>query len=233
MIFEKEIMDVNIRGTTLQVADVQLNQGESVYTESGGMAWMSSNIEMDSNMRGGLGGMFGRVFTGESLFMTNYTCSEGVGIVSFCNEFPGKIIPLELDGSKEILCQRDAFMFAEQSIELKTHFRKRLGRGFFGGEGFVLQKIQGTGKAYLELAGEITEYELQEGQTLKVDTGYIAAFESSVNFDITRVKGMKNALFSGEGFFLSTLSGPGKVWLQSMPLSNLASKIRPYISTRK
>lgn len=226
-------MEINIKGTTLQVVDVQLNQGESVYTESGGMAWMSSNIEMNSIMRGGIGGMFGRLFIGESLFMTSYSCSEGVGLVSFCNEFPGKVIPFDLDGSKEIICQRDAFMFAEESIELKVHFRKRLGRGFFGGEGFILQKIQGTGKAYLELAGEITEYELQEGQTLKVDTGYIAAFESSVNFDITRVKGVRNVVFGGEGFFLSTLSGPGKVWLQSMPLSNLAKKMRPHIIRKK
>ena len=218
-------MDFKIRGTTLQIADVELKEGESVYTESGGMAWMSSNIKMDSNMRGGLGRAFGRVFSGESFFLVTYTCTDGVGLISFCNEMPGKIVPIDLGKGESIIGQKDAFMVAEQSVELRMEFVKRFGAGFFGGEGFFLQRMTGPGTVLLELAGEITEYQLKEGQTLKVDPGYIGAFEPSVKYDISRIKGIKNMLFGGEGIFLATLTGPGKIWLQSMPLSHLARKV--------
>ena len=222
-----------IRGTTLQVLDVELTKGESVYTESGGMSWMSANIGMDSNMKGGIGKAFGRMFAGESMFMTTYSCQEGIGLISFCNEFPGKIIEHDLAEGQSIICQRDSFMVAESHVELKAEFTKRFGVGLFGGEGFFLQKITGPGKAFLEFAGEITEYNLGEGQTLKVDPGHIGAFEPTVSYDITRIKGIKNMLFSGEGLFLATLTGPGKIWLQSMPIRNLAKKIIPYIPTKK
>ena len=226
-------MNYKIRGTTLQILDMQLAQGESVYTESGGMSWKSQNISMESNMKGGLGGAFGRMLSGESLFMVTYSCTAGNGLVTFCSEFPGKIVPYDLKEGQTIICQRDAFMAAETGVQLAMEFTKRLGAGFFGGEGFFLQKITGPGKAFLEFAGEITEYNLQQGQTLEVDPGYIGAFEPTVKYDIQRVKGIKNMLFGGEGLFLATLTGPGKVWLQSMPLSNLANKIMSRVPQRR
>ena len=226
-------MKHKIRGTTLPILDVELSQGEKVYTESGGMAWMSPNMKMESNMRGGVGKVFGRMLSGESLFMVNYSCTEGTGMITFCNEFPGKIVPFKLAQGKSVICARDAFMVAEDSVDLKMEFTKRFGAGFFGGEGFFLQRITGPGQAFLEFAGEITEYELGEGQSLRVDPGYIGAFEPTVDYDIGRIKGIKNMLFGGEGLFLARLTGPGKVWLQSMPITNLAKKLAPYIPAKK
>jgi uncharacterized protein (TIGR00266 family) len=222
-----------IRGTTLPILDVELKQGESIYTESGGMAWMSPNISIESNMKGGVGRAFGRMLSGESLFMVTYTCTKGNALITFCSEFPGKIAPFNLTEGHVIICQRDAFMAAEPSVKLEMEFTRRLGAGFFGGEGFFLQKITGPGKAFLEFAGEVTEYTLEEGQTLKIDPGYIGAFEQTVQYDISRVKGIKNMLFGGEGLFLATLTGPGKIWLQSMPMSNLARKIARYIPKKR
>jgi len=221
-----------IRGTTMQTVDVQLQQGETVYTESGGMAWMTSNIKMETGMKGGLMGAIGRGLAGESLFLVDYTCESGEGWVTFASEFPGKIVPLQLGPGESMICQKDAFMCAEKSVTLEMHFRKRLGTGLFGGEGFILQKLTGPGTAFVELAGEITEYELQPGQELKVDTGHIAMYQPSVDFDIETVKGIKNILFGGEGLFLARLRGPGKVWLQSMPVVNLASKIARYLPSK-
>ncbi len=225
-------MKHEIRGTLLPILDVELKKGETVFTESGGLAWMSPNIEMNSEMRGGLGKSLGRVFTGESLFMVNYTCTEGTGLVTFCSEFPGKIVELDLKENENIICQRDAFMAAEEKVDIEAEFVKRIGAGFFGGEGFILQKVKGPGKAFLEFSGEINEYTLKEGQKLKVDPGYIGAFEPTVDYDINRVKGFKNMLFGGEGLFLATLQGPGKVYLQSMPLSNLAQRLSLYVGKK-
>ncbi len=218
-------MEYDIRGTTMQTVDVWLEAGESVYTESGGMAWMSPNIEMATGGRGGLLKGLGRKLSGESFFMTTYSCKEGRGLVAFASEFPGKVLPFPLAQGQSIICQKDAFMVAESSVELSMHFRKKLGAGFFGGEGFILQRLTGPGLAFVEVAGEITEYDLKEGEMLKIDQGHLAVMDPTVEFDITRVKGLMNIFFSGEGLFLATLKGPGKVWLQSMPLSNLVNKI--------
>ena len=226
-------MKYEIRGTTLQVADIELDMGESMYTESGGMAWMSPNMDMQTDTKGGLMKGLGRMMAGESLFMTTYTCNSGTGTISFASEFPGKIIPMELSEGEEIIAQRDAFMCAESSVNLAMHFRKKLGAGLFGGEGFVMQKITGPGTTFIELAGEITKYDLEADQVLKVDTGHIGMFQPTVNFDIARVKGAKNMFFGGEGLFLATLRGPGSVWLQSMPVSNLAMKIAKYIPSKR
>jgi len=226
-------MKYKIRGTTMQVVDVELNAGESIYTESGGMSWMSPNLKMETNTKGGLMKALGRKFSGESLFMTTYTCEEGTGMITLSNEFPGKVLDFDLNAGESLICQKDAFMFAQSSVDLSIHVRKKLGAGLFGGEGFLMQKITGPGKAFLEIAGEITEMTLTAGQELKIDPGHIALFEPTVEFDITRVKGVKNILFGGEGLFLATLKGPGKVWLQSMPISNLASKIIKYIPVKR
>lgn len=222
-------MKYTIRGDVLQVVDVELEAGEGVFTERGGMGWMSTNVAMETKSRGGLGKSIGRMFSGESFFMTTYTATQGTAIVSFCNEFPGKIIPLELAAGETMVCQKDAFMMAENSVQLAAKFTKRLGAGVFGGEGFILQEISGPGKAFVEVAGEVTEYELQAGQVLQVDPGHIAMMTSSIEYDIARVKGLKNVLFGGEGLFLATVKGPGKVWLQSMPVSSLAMKILKYM----
>ena len=226
-------MKYKIRGQDLPLVDVELEEGESVFTESGGMAWMTPNIDMTTNTRGGVMKGLGRMFAGESFFLNDYMCIKGTGLISFASEFPGKVVPFELKDGESIICQKDAFMFGDSTVKLETHFRKRLGTGFFSGEGFFLQKLTGPGTVFLEFAGEITEYDLEEDQLLKVSNGYIAAYEPEVDFDLTRVKGVKNMVFGEEGLFLATLKGPGKVWLQSMPIAALAKKLMPYLPFKR
>ncbi|MEM8859823.1 MAG: TIGR00266 family protein [Chloroflexota bacterium] len=225
-------MEYKIHGTTLQTLDLILNHQESVFTESGGMAWMTGNISMQTNTRGGVLKGIARSFSGESMFLTTYTCDGNKALITFTPEAPGSIIPVKLGANESRICQKDAFMVAEDSVNLEVHFRKKLGAGIFGGEGFILQKLTGPGTAFVEVAGDVRSYELAEGQVLKVDPGHIAMYEPSVNYDITRVTGVKNILFGGEGLFLATLTGPGRVWLQSLPLSNLAAKIAGYIPSK-
>ncbi len=225
-------MDYKIYGTVMQTLDIHLKQGEAVYTESGGMAWMRGKIAMDTNTRGGVMAGLGRALSGESLFMTTYTCQSPDGLITFTPEVPGKVLDIHLAAGQSLICQKDAFMCAEDSVKLEMHFRKKLGTGFFGGEGFILQKITGPGVAFIEIPGELREYELSAGETMRVDPGHIAMFEPTVNYDISRVKGLKNIFFSGEGLFLATLQGPGKVWMQSLPLSNLAAKLARYMPTK-
>ena len=224
-------MEYQIIGTTLQAVILELDPGETVYSESGGMAWMSGNIAMSTSGRGGgLGGMFKRAISGESLFLNEFTSQGGKGIVAFASDFPGKIVPVALDTGQSMIVQKQAFLCAEKTVALEVHFRKRLGAGFFGGEGFIMQKITGPGVAFVCLDGEIVEYTLDSSQTLKVDTGHVAMYEPGVDFDIEMVKGFKNILVGGEGLFLTTLRGPGRVWLQTMPTMNLAKAVAPYIS---
>ncbi|NLD71962.1 MAG: TIGR00266 family protein [Chloroflexi bacterium] len=225
-------MRYEIQGGMLPSVDVFLEAGESVYTESGGMAWMKGDIDMSTNTRGGLLKGLGRKLAGESLFMTTYACRRGGAQITFTPEAPGSIIAMELDAGESIIAQKDAFMAAQESVEIEMHFRKRLGSGLFGGEGFILQRITGPGVAFFEIVGDVREYDLAPGEVLKVDPGHIALYEPQVDYDITTVKGLTNVLFSGEGLFLATLSGPGKVWLQSMPLRNLAAKLAQFISTK-
>jgi uncharacterized protein (TIGR00266 family) len=218
-----------IDGTTLQVVTIELEPGEIVYSESGGMSWMTGNVEMKSHSGGGLGKMVKRALSGESLFITDFFVNSGRGTVAFASEFPGKIIPFDLKPGESIIVQKDAFMCAEKSVDMDMHFRKRLGTGFFGGEGFIMQKITGPGLAFIEVDGEVIEYELGPGQQLKVDTGHLAAMEASVDFDVTMVKGFRNILLGGEGLFLASVRGPGKVWLQTMPMSKLAQKMAQFM----
>jgi uncharacterized protein (TIGR00266 family) len=223
-------MEYKIIGTTLQAVILELDPGETVYSESGGMAWMTANIEMKTSGRGGgIGGAFKRAVSGESLFLVEYTSHGGKGMVSFASDFPGKIVPIHLAQGQEMICQKTAFLCAEKTVELDIQFRKRLGAGLFGGEGFILQKLTGPGVAFVCLDGEIMEYTLASNQMLKVDTGHIAMYEPTVDFDIEMMKGFSNILFGGEGLFLATLRGPGRIWLQTMPTSNLAKAILPYI----
>ena len=218
-----------IDGTTLQVVTIELEPGEVIYSESGAMAWMSGNVEMEAHSGGGLGGMFKRAVSGESLFITDFYAKGGRGTIAFACDFPGKILPFDLGRGESLIVQKSAFMCAEKSVEMDMHFRKQLGAGLFGGEGFIMQRISGPGLAFLEIDGEVVEYELGPGQQLKVDTGHLAALEPTVDFDVTMVKGFRNILLGGEGLFLASLRGPGKVWLQTMPLSKLALKIAEFI----
>jgi len=225
-------MRYEIHGTVLPTLEVYLSNGESMYTESGGMAWMKGNIEMTTNTKGGLMKGLGRALSGESLFMTTYTSRDPEALIVFTPEAPGHVIDVRLEAGQSLICQKDAFMCAQDSVEMKMHFRKKLGAGFFGGEGFILQQITGPGFAFLEIPGEVREYALQAGETMKVDPGHIACFEPTIHYDITMVKGLTNMLFGGEGLFLATLTGPGRIWLQSLPLSNLAAKLAKYMPVK-
>jgi uncharacterized protein (TIGR00266 family) len=222
-------MEYTIHGTVMQALEIRLKRDEAIYTESGGMAWMSDGIDMKTSGRGGIGKSLGRALSGESLFMTTYTCTAPEGMITFTMESPGKVIPLNLKAGHSMICQKDAFMCAEDSVDLAMHFRKRLGTGLFGGEGFILQKLTGPGTAFVEIAGEVQLYELKAGERLKIDPGHIAMYEPTCDYDITTIKGVMNWLGGGEGLFMASVSGPGKVWLQTMPLSNLAAKLRAYM----
>jgi uncharacterized protein (AIM24 family) len=174
----------------------------------------------------------GRALSGEYLLMTTYTSRVPNGMITFTPEAPGKVLPIQLAPNQVLIAQKDAFMCAQSSVKLEMHFRKKLGAGLFGGEGFILQKLTGPGMAFLEIPGEVKEYNLAPGQVMKIDPGHIAAFDPTVSYVITMVKGLKNIVFSGAGFFLALVTGPGRLWLQTMPIANLAEKIKKYIPTK-
>lgn len=218
-------MEYEIKGGQLPVVVCHLNTNEKIFTESGGMSWMDESFIMDSNTRGGFLKGLGRAMAGESIFLTTYQSTKDNAEIAFGSSFPGKILPIELQEGQSFIIQKNAFLAAEDTIQLEPYFHKRLGSGFFGGEGFILQKVSGHGTVFLEIDGDVVEKTLAPGETLRVDQGYIALFETGVQFDITTVKGIKNKFLSGEGFFLATLSGPGKVYLQTMPFNVLADRI--------
>lgn len=218
-------MKTEITGGNLPVLTCKMDKGEAIFTETGGMAWMTKGMKMETNTNGGLMRGLGRAFSGESIFMNTYTAEQDGEEIAFASCFPGEILEFDLTNGETIIAQKKAFLCAEKSVEMKMHFRKKLGAGFFGGEGFIMQKITGPGKAYLEIDGSITKKELAPGQILEVDNGYVAAMTEGVDLSIEMVKGLKNIVFGGEGLFLTTVKGPGTVWLQSMPLAKLAGTI--------
>jgi uncharacterized protein (TIGR00266 family) len=218
-----------IEGTTLPVLTVTLNPGERIFSSSGGMSWMTQQVEMETNTGGGLGKMFKRALSGESLFIVDYFVKSGQGEVAFSAEFPGKILELNLADGQQMIVQKDSFMCADKSVDLDLHFRKQLGAGLFGGEGFILQRLTGPGLAFVNFDGEIVQRTLAPGEVLRVDTGHVAMFEPSIDFDVEIVRGFKNILLGGEGLFLATLRGPGTVWLQTMPMDRLAQKIAQFM----
>ena len=222
-------MQYRIEGTTLPVVTVTLSPGQRIYSSSGGMSWMTQAVEMETNSGGGLGKMFKRALSGESLFVVDYYVDRGVGEVAFSAEFPGKILDLDLADGQSVIVQKDSFLCAEKSVDLDLHFRKRLGAGLFGGEGFMLQRLTGPGRAFVNFDGDILVKDLQPGELLRVDTGHVAMFEPTVDFDVEIVRGFKNILLGGEGLFLATLRGPGKAYLQTMPMDKLAQKIAQYM----
>ena len=216
-------MEAKIIGESLPVVTCKLKNGESVITESGGMSWMDEGIKMSTSTNGGIMKGLGRALAGESLFMNTYTAEKDDVEIAFSSCFPGRILEFDLSEGETIIAQKRAFLCAESSVDISMHFRKKLGAGFFGGEGFIMQKITGPGKVFLEIDGEVVKKELKEGEKLKIDNGYVAAMTKGVDLSIETVPGLKNIMFGGEGIFLTTLKGPGTVWLQSMPISKLAS----------
>ena len=224
-------MKTTIWGNILPAVTIDLEQGESIYTESGGMTWMLDKVKMDTNMKGGFMKGLGRMFSGESLFMATYTAEAPNQSITIASSFPGEIKELHISSDKEFICQKSAFLCAEQSVELSTYITSGIKKGLFGGEGFVLQKLSGNGVMFAEFDGHVVEYELQPGQKIIVDTGHLAAMSATCTMEIKSVPGVKNMLFGGEGLFLTTLTGPGKVYLQTMNMAEFANKIIPYLPT--
>lgn len=221
-------MNYEIKGETLPVVICQLEAGECMITEGGGMAWMSPNMLMETGSNGGARKALGRMFAGEALFQNRYTAQGGNGLIAFASSFPGSIKAFEISPGNEIICQKGVFLAAEAGVQLSVHINQKLGAGFFGGEGFIMQRISGNGIMFGEFDGHLVEYELKPGQQIVVDTGHLAAMSASCNMEIQKVGGMKNMLLGGEGFFNTVITGPGHVWLQTMPLVNVATVLRPY-----
>ena len=227
-------MKYDLQGTTMQLLNIELNENESVIAESGRLVFMSDNIKMETKAKGGLWASIKRAFAGESFFLVDFTCLGEKGIVSFGSEFPGKIIPMELKEGEEIIAQKDAFLCSEESVTFDATFTKRIGAGLLGGEGLILIKLKGPGLVFFNVGGEVTEIKLEENQKIRVDTGNLAMFDASVDYSVERVKGIKNMIWGGEGLFLATCTGPGRVWVQSMPVGELAGKLAEYLpSTRE
>lgn len=224
-------MEYQIKGDTLPVVICHLEAGEKMITEGGAMSWMSPNMLMETTTNGGIGKAFGRMFSGEKFFQNVYTSQGGKGLIAFASSFPGSIKAFQISPGNEMIFQKSAFLAAEAGIELSIHFHKKLGSGLFGGEGFILQRISGYGTVFAEFDGHLVEYELQPGQQIVVDTGHLAALTPSCQMDIQAVKGVKNMVFGGEGIFNTLITGPGRVWLQTMPISNVAGVLRPYLPT--
>lgn len=222
-------MQYELKGGVFPVVVCQLADGEKMITEKGSMVWMTPNMEMETS-GGGLGKMFSKAFSGESMFQNIYT-ARGAGMITFGSSFPGRILALDVAPGREYILQKTAFLASEAGVQLSIHFNKKFGAGLFGGEGFIMQRLSGSGIAFVEVDGELVEYTLEPGQQMIVDTGNVLGFESSVSIDIQQVKGIKNKLLGGEGFFNTVLTGPGKIWLQTMPISGVASAIQPFIVT--
>ena len=192
------------------------------------MSWMSPNMKMETTTNGGLGKALGRMFSGESLFQNIYTAEGGEGMIAFASSFPGSIRAIEITPEQGIIVQKSAFLASEAGVNLSVHFQKKIGSGLFGGEGFIMQKLSGHGTAFIEIDGYIVEYELSSGQSIVIDSGYLAAMSESCKMEIQTVAGLKNKVFGGEGFFNTVVTGPGKVMLQTMPISAVAGTLRPY-----
>ena len=222
-------MRYEIKGGAFPVVVCELADGEQMITEKGSMVWMSPNMQMDTR-GGGLGKLFSKAFSGESIFQYIYT-ARGAGMIAFGSSFPGQIKAVTIAPGQDMILQKTAFLAAEPGVELSIHFNKKLGTGLFGGEGFIMQRLSGSGVAFAEIDGELVEYELREGQQIVADTGNVAGFTAGVKMEIQQVPGMKNKLLGGEGLFNTLLTGPGRVWLQTMPISSVAASIRPYIPT--
>ena len=220
-------MQYQIQGQPYPVVVLTVEPEETVLCQKGAMAWMTPNMEMQTK-GGGLGKMFSRAFTGESMFQNHYTAKGGQGMIAFASAVPGEIMPVQISPERSIVAQKSAFLASEVGVHFELFFQKKLAGGFFGGEGFIMQRLSGSGMAFVEIDGELVEYTLEPGQKLIVDTGNVAGFDTTVDIDIQQVPGLKNKLFGGEGLFNTVVHGPGHIILQSMPISAVASCLSPF-----
>ena len=221
-------MKYQVKGDTLPVVVCELENGETMVTERGSMAWMSPNMKMETSTNGGIGKAFGRMFSGEAMFQNNYTAQGGNGMIAFASSFPGSIEAFEIAPGQEMIFQKSAFLASEVGVQLSVHFQKKVGAGLFGGEGFILQKVAGNGTVFAEFDGHVVNYDLQPGQQIVIDTGHLAAMTASCQMEIQTIPGLKNIVFGGEGLFNTVITGPGRVWLQTMPISSVAGALRPF-----
>lgn len=224
-------MTYDIQGTPLPVVICQLAPGERMITERGSMSWMSPNMQMETSSNGGFGKALGRMFAGEAVFQNIYTAAGGPGMIAFASSFPGSIRAFQITPDRPMVVQKSAFLASEAGVTLSVHFQKRFGAGFFGGEGFIMQRLDGNGTAFVEIDGAVVEYTLGPGQSIVVDTGFVAAMDATCTMDIQSVPGLKNKLLGGEGFFNTIITGPGNVLLQTMPVNSVASALRPFFPT--
>jgi uncharacterized protein (TIGR00266 family) len=227
-------MDHKVIGTVMPVLEIALGAGESIVSESGQLSWMTHSIELETAASGKAGakGVFGvvkRAIAGGSIFMTEYTAEGEGGMVAFATKVPGQILPIHLDGTNTYMVHSGGYLCGVPGVNLEIGFQQKFSAGLFGGAGFILQKVSGEGDAWIELDGEIVTYDLQAGESIRVHPGHVGMFEASATFELDRIKGVKNVFFGGDGLFLAKLTGPGKVWLQTMPLPNLAAALAPYL----
>lgn len=224
-------MRYNIVGEPLPAVICDVEAGETLITESGAMSWMTQNMKMETTSNGGIGKALGRMFSGETMFQNRYTAQGGPGQIAFASSFPGSIKAVEITPGNDLVVQKKAFLASESTVELSVFFQKKAGAGFFGGEGFIMQRLSGHGTAFIEIDGYAVEYNLQAGQSMVVDTGYLAAMDSTCSIEVVSVPGVKNMLFGGEGIFNTLVKGPGKIILQTMPINVVAGAINPFIVT--
>lgn len=224
-------MEYRVVGEPMPVVECTLQPGEAMKTERGSMAWMTPNMQMDTNAGGSIGKAFGRMFSGESMFQNVYTAQGGVGMIAFASSFPGSIRAIPISPGQTIICQKTAFLAAEMGVELSVFFQKKLGAGLFGGEGFIMQQLSGSGMAFIEIDGYAVEYDLQAGQSMIVDTGNLAMMDATCTMDVQQVPGIKNKLLGGEGLFNTRVTGPGHIVLQTMPISGFAASLAPFFNS--
>lgn len=222
-------MQYKIEGTPLPVVICQLDRGECMMTEKGSMSWMTPNMRMETTSNGGIGKALGRMLAGESIFQNRYTAEGGEGMIAFASSFPGTILPVEITPDRPVIVQKSAFLAGVESVDISLFLQKKLGAGFFGGEGFIMQKLSGKGIVFVEIDGYTVEYDLAPGQQMIVDTGYLAMMDATCSMDITAVKGAKNMFFGGEGAFNTVITGPGKIVLQTMPVNSVAGALIPFM----
>lgn len=224
-------MDYRILGSVMPMLETKLSKNERLYAQSGAMQWMDQGIKMETQMKGGLVGALKRSVSGENMFVVNFSAQTDGATVAFGHTYPGQIIPIDVS-EQTILCQQRAFLCAQETVEYDIAVQKRLGAGFFGGEGFILQKFSGRGMAFIEIDGECVEKKLGPGETIRVETGSLGAMDEGVDMNIERVKGFRNMFMGGEGLFVTTLTGPGRVWLQTMPIQSLTGEIFQFMPTK-
>ncbi len=222
-------MTYEIKGGNLPAVICQVNEGETMVTESGGLAWMTPNMKMETTTGGGIGKAFARAFANEHMFQCRYTAEGGPGMIAFTSSFPGEIRPVEIKPGQGVIVQKSAYLASEPGVEMTTFFQKKVGAGFFSGEGFIMTKLSGEGMAFLEVNGSVVEYELAEGQEMVLATGFLAAMSETCTMDIVTIKGVKNVLFGGESLFNTVVKGPGKVMIQTMPIVRVAEALMPYL----